>query len=178
MVIRTVDTVDIIKHVNDKYELMGKKDPSGSSKHQRKTMYEEKENFNLQAHPTPKFSHLIMTLQKSLRLFAATDDQGFITTITRGAKLGNRFKSNMKQGDQYIGFGHFVKMPMTVQPNGVALIDLLEGKHHTYFCETGDNNPDWKLQWAEPDESRNGKKFVFALKTRTLKDGRLEHELM
>jgi len=69
-------------------------------------------------------------------------------------------------------------MPMTVQPNGVALIDLLEGKHHTYFCETGDNNPDWKLQWAEPDESRNGKKYVFALKTRTLKDGRLEHELM
>jgi len=61
MVIRSVDSVDIIKHVNEKYELMGKKDPSGSI-HQRKTVYEERENFNLAAHPTPKFNHLIMTL--------------------------------------------------------------------------------------------------------------------
>jgi len=35
---------------------------------------EDKENFDLQGKPAPKFNHLIMTLQKSLRLFAATDD--------------------------------------------------------------------------------------------------------
>jgi len=34
------------------------------------------------------------------------------------------------------------------------------------------------MQWAEPDESRNGKKYVFALKTRTNPDGKLEHELL
>lgn len=142
-----------------------------------KKAVEERENFNLEHTPKLKFGHLIMTLQKSLRLFAATDDQGYITTVTRSTKLGNRFKSNMMEGDQYIGFGHFVKHPITIQPNGVALVDLLEGKSHQYFCETGDNSLEWTLEWAEPDESRHGSKYVFALKSRTVND-RKEYELL
>jgi len=53
----------------------------------------------------------------------------------------------------------------------------LEGKSHQYFCETGDNSLEWTLEWAEPDESRHGSKYVFALKSRTVNE-RKEYELL
>jgi hypothetical protein len=81
-------------------------------------------------------------------------------------KIGNRFRANINEGDKFIGFGHFIKNPITVQPNGLAIQDLLEGKSHNFFCESGENIPDWKVEWAEPDESRNGKKYVYVLKSR------------
>jgi len=53
---------------------------------------------------------------------------------------------------------------MMIQTNGMIMVDIIEQRPHNYFCETGNNNPHWKLIWAEPDESRHGQKYVFALK--------------
>ena len=37
----------------------------------------------------------------------------------------------------------------------MIIVDLLEQRVHSYMCETGANNPEWTVEWAEPDESRH-----------------------
>lgn len=96
----------------------------------------------------------------------------------RNLQLGLRFKGrDLDEGESYQSLQHLMKMPIAVWSRGIGLVDLLEGKVHQYYCETGIQSPEWQLDWAEPDETRYGTKFVFALKSRQ-RNGTYEYELL
>ena len=61
MVIKQVDSIDIITKINEKYEILtGVR--KGDKKNAKKESGENKANYDLLGRPMPKFNHLIMTM--------------------------------------------------------------------------------------------------------------------
>jgi len=77
IVIKHVDYVDVVSKVNEKYRTFSDEELA----------YPELVN-NYKIDPKIKFKHMIVVVQKSLRLYVMTDSTGHITTITRSLKLG------------------------------------------------------------------------------------------